>query len=44
MPVVAVGPLRFYACADVQGNRIVQWAAYDAAGHLLASSKPGQIP
>jgi hypothetical protein len=44
VPVVAVGALRFYACADVQGNRIVRWAAYDAAGHLLARSKPGQIP
>ena len=44
VPVVSVGALRFYACADVKGDRIVKWAAYDAAGHVLASSKPGEIP
>jgi hypothetical protein len=44
VPVVTVGSLRFYACADVRGNRIVRWAAYDAAGDRLVSSRPGQVP
>lgn len=44
VPVVALGGRRFFACADAQGNRIVRWAAYDAAGHLVVSSKPGQVP
>jgi hypothetical protein len=41
---VALSGRRFFACADGRGNRIVSWAAYDATGHRLASSKPGQIP
>jgi hypothetical protein len=44
VPVVALRGRRFFACADAQGNRIVRWAAYDAAGHLLVTSKPGQVP
>lgn len=44
VPVVALGGRRFFACADAQGNRIIRWAAYDAAGHPLVSSKPGQVP
>jgi hypothetical protein len=44
VPTVALSGRRFFACADGRGNRIVSWAAYDAAGHRLTSSKPGQIP
>lgn len=44
VPTVSVDGRRFFACADVPGNRIVGWAAYRAGGQLAGRSKPGQIP
>jgi hypothetical protein len=39
VPVVTVGPVRFYAYADGPGNRVVRWAAYGASGQKLASGR-----
>jgi hypothetical protein len=39
IPTVSLRGRRFFACADAQGNRIVSWAAYSAAGHRLAAGR-----
>jgi hypothetical protein len=43
VPVVAAGSERWFAYADVRGNRVVRWAAYSESGRRLAAGS-GEVP
>jgi hypothetical protein len=42
--IITAGSLRLFACADAPGNRIVRWAAYSAAGGVLAAGLWNRLP